>query len=182
MFINNNSYALLFYTAFCKNPVDESWWSFDDTKVTKVSSHSEIKTASAYILFYTKRSSSSLNNSQPIPPIPANQTQHWCKSLIKKYHKTPNSNNVESLIEKGGEIICEESSELTTKSATANNKEVGDSTTNDANIKSDKPLVNGYQNGVSTNSCSTAPLARMDDVGVNVSVSYVKELQIESTV
>lgn len=58
--------------------MDGSWWCFDDTRVTKVDSPSEIKTASAYILFYTKRGS---------PSASVQHQQHWCKSLIKKYQK-----------------------------------------------------------------------------------------------
>ncbi|CAG7833786.1 unnamed protein product [Allacma fusca] len=76
------------YTAYCKNPVEGSWWSFDDTRVTKLSSSEEVTSASAYILFYHKRSSN-----LPLPP----NSYHWCRSLLKKYHKalpvTASTNN-----------------------------------------------------------------------------------------
>lgn len=42
------------YTAFCRNPLDEKWYEFDDSKV-KPLSEAEVKTSSAYMLFYQKR-------------------------------------------------------------------------------------------------------------------------------
>jgi ubiquitin carboxyl-terminal hydrolase 31 len=74
------------YTAYCKNPVDNSWWSFDDTRVVQLASAAEVKTASAYILFYQRRPAG-LNGTTASSPIPI--PNHWCRPLIKKHHKVP---------------------------------------------------------------------------------------------
>lgn len=42
------------YTAFCKNPVLEKWYNFDDNDVGSLSP-SEVNTKAAYVLFYKKR-------------------------------------------------------------------------------------------------------------------------------
>ncbi|CAI9735515.1 ubiquitin carboxyl-terminal hydrolase 31 [Octopus vulgaris] len=42
------------YTAFCKNPVDGSWYQFDDTQVKPISKK-EVVTKAAYLLFYQHR-------------------------------------------------------------------------------------------------------------------------------
>ena len=46
------------YTAYCKNPIDGCWYSFDDTKVSQIQ-ESSIITEDAYILFYQRSSLSS---------------------------------------------------------------------------------------------------------------------------
>lgn len=43
------------YTAYCKNPVDNCWYLFDDTKVIPVLEEAVV-TADAYLLFYQKSS------------------------------------------------------------------------------------------------------------------------------
>ncbi|KAJ3331805.1 CSN-associated deubiquitinating enzyme Ubp12 [Blyttiomyces sp. JEL0837] len=43
------------YTAFAKNPVDQNWYHFDDTKVFLVQDEEEIMTEAAYLLFYQRR-------------------------------------------------------------------------------------------------------------------------------
>ncbi|XP_021011484.1 inactive ubiquitin carboxyl-terminal hydrolase 50 [Mus caroli] len=40
------------YTAFCKNSVTQSWYSFDDTRVSEIPDTS-VQTATAYLLFYS---------------------------------------------------------------------------------------------------------------------------------
>ena len=42
------------YTAFCKNPVFEKWYEFDDSCVSKIAAKN-INTKAAYVLFYRKR-------------------------------------------------------------------------------------------------------------------------------
>ena len=42
------------YTAYCKNPVFQKWYEFDDSSVSKIS-QSQINTKAAYVLFYKKR-------------------------------------------------------------------------------------------------------------------------------
>jgi len=169
--------------------VDGSWWSFDDTRVTKLSSPSEIKTASAYILFYTKRSSFAAS-SHPFPFNPQHQ-QHWCKSLIKKYHKVPSLTNSISTI--NGESLTEKETPTNNASTTTSDQKQDstndESTSKDSQGSAGSQTLNGYHNSVSSsgnanatklsNSNSAAPLARMEDIGVNYNVN---ELQIESTV
>lgn len=44
------------YTAYCKNPIDEKWYNFDDSSVTSVKNPIETLTnPSAYVLFYRRR-------------------------------------------------------------------------------------------------------------------------------
>ena len=43
------------YTAFCKNPVINKWYEFDDSHVSAVDASSTI-TKAAYVLFYKRRS------------------------------------------------------------------------------------------------------------------------------
>ncbi|XP_027696573.1 inactive ubiquitin carboxyl-terminal hydrolase 50 [Vombatus ursinus] len=40
------------YTAFCKNTVSQTWYSFDDTRVCEIPD-SAVQTAAAYLLFYS---------------------------------------------------------------------------------------------------------------------------------
>ncbi|XP_036593177.1 inactive ubiquitin carboxyl-terminal hydrolase 50 isoform X2 [Trichosurus vulpecula] len=40
------------YTAFCKNTVNQTWYSFDDTRVCEIPD-SAVQTAAAYLLFYS---------------------------------------------------------------------------------------------------------------------------------
>jgi ubiquitin carboxyl-terminal hydrolase 4/11/15 len=42
------------YTAFCRNPVYNKWFDFDDSSVSKLSP-GKINTKAAYVLFYKKR-------------------------------------------------------------------------------------------------------------------------------
>ncbi|XP_064600915.1 ubiquitin carboxyl-terminal hydrolase 43-like isoform X2 [Liolophura sinensis] len=62
------------YTAFCKNPVDDKWYSFDDSKVTPMQ-ESEVVTKAAYLLFYQRRSQAH-NRSQELQ-----QGNHWVYRL-----------------------------------------------------------------------------------------------------
>lgn len=42
------------YTAFCKNPISDSWLNFDDSIVSPISANESV-TQAAYVLFYKKR-------------------------------------------------------------------------------------------------------------------------------
>ncbi|XP_013414847.1 ubiquitin carboxyl-terminal hydrolase 31 [Lingula anatina] len=42
------------YTAFCKNPADDLWYSFDDTHVSQIREDQTV-TSAAYLLFYQRR-------------------------------------------------------------------------------------------------------------------------------
>jgi len=43
------------YTAFCKNPVYQKWYYYDDAKVSEVSDKTKIVTEAAYLLFYVAK-------------------------------------------------------------------------------------------------------------------------------
>lgn len=43
------------YTAFCKNPIDGSWYQYDDSRVKPISKN-DVVTKAAYLLFYQRRS------------------------------------------------------------------------------------------------------------------------------
>ncbi|KAJ3281959.1 ubiquitin carboxyl-terminal hydrolase [Borealophlyctis nickersoniae] len=42
------------YTAYAKNPLDDEWYNFDDSRVTKVEADN-VMTSAAYLLFYQRR-------------------------------------------------------------------------------------------------------------------------------
>ena len=42
------------YLAYCKNELDNNWYEFDDTVVTKLE-QADVLTKEAYVLFYQKR-------------------------------------------------------------------------------------------------------------------------------
>eukprot|EP00158_Paraphelidium_tribonemae_P007839 Partr_v1_DN28377_c1_g1_i3_m79201 putative ubiquitin carboxyl-terminal hydrolase len=52
------------YTAYAKNALDDSWHDFDDSRVSKIDENT-VKTKSAYLLFYQKRSSSKMEFKGP---------------------------------------------------------------------------------------------------------------------
>lgn len=95
------------YTATCKNPYDNQWYLYDDTKVTNMSQQSnDIRSVlvnnSAYILFYQKRSgiyvgSSSNSSSAASTSSVGSMNDHWVSRMPKfnyvppKCEKKPNS-------------------------------------------------------------------------------------------
>jgi len=42
-------------SAFCKNPVSDRWYSYNDEKVEELSTESAVVTSAAYLLFYRRR-------------------------------------------------------------------------------------------------------------------------------
>lgn len=66
------------YIAVCKNPVDGQWYSYDDFRVDKIPEQ-EIRTKSAYLLFYARRSigapTASVFSGSPVSP------DHWVFKL-----------------------------------------------------------------------------------------------------
>ncbi|KAF5284540.1 hypothetical protein FQA39_LY16990 [Lamprigera yunnana] len=86
------------YTAACRNPYDNQWYLFDDTKVTNLSQETNdisplLVNNSAYILFYQKRSgiyiSSSSNSSSTASTSSVGSTgDHWV-SRMPKFTYTP---------------------------------------------------------------------------------------------
>lgn len=152
--------------------MDGSWWSFDDTRVTKLSSTADVKTSSAYILFYHRRGSSNQT------------TQHWCRNLLKKHKLTvtkPESN--------GTDVQSPEESN-NDKTITINGH---DQSPTEGGSDGEKDVENGKNEACSSGTSEdnsaldsvednfTAPLARMEEVSMGLS-PYMKEVQIESTV
>jgi ubiquitin C-terminal hydrolase len=43
------------YTAYCKNSLDQEWYNFDDSSVSKVIDEQRVITPAAYLLFYRRR-------------------------------------------------------------------------------------------------------------------------------
>lgn len=43
------------YTAFCRNKVDDQWYNYDDSRVSKASAESVKNNRAAYLLFYKRR-------------------------------------------------------------------------------------------------------------------------------
>lgn len=90
------------YTAACKNPYDNQWYLYDDTKVTNLSqSHNDIRSTlvnnSAYILFYQKRSgvyvgSSSNSSSAASTSSVGSMNDHWV-SRMPKFSYVPPKND-----------------------------------------------------------------------------------------
>jgi len=160
---------MFFYSsAYCKNPVDGSWWSFDDTKVSPLSSSDNTKTASAYILFYHRR-----NTVLPQEMNPSPSMQHWCRGLLKKYHKISNSNSINGVVSSASKNDDE-------KLPACNGDSDKDSTcTREFNGNSDE-LDKNEDRSVS---CNSAPLAKMEEMnGVGFNGTLCKDVQIESTV
>lgn len=87
------------YTAYCKNPVDGRWFSYDDTKVAPMSEASVI-TADAYILFYQRSSlssgascaSSSTSGYSSASSFSSPTESHWaCRMPLPNRPRTPKS-------------------------------------------------------------------------------------------
>lgn len=86
------------YTAACKNPFDNQWYLYDDTKVTNLSQDSndiraELVNNSAYILFYQKRSgiyvgSSTNSSSAASSSSIGSMGDHWV-SRMPKFNYVP---------------------------------------------------------------------------------------------
>ena len=65
MFAISNHYGSLnggHYTAYCENPIAKTWYEFDDSSVTKISSSNSLEeienvivSKAAYVLFYKLR-------------------------------------------------------------------------------------------------------------------------------
>lgn len=72
--------------AFCKNPYDKQWYSFDDIKVAPVSDTSLV-TTSAYMLFYQRRD------------MILNNADHWATRL---HAHISNSHSVGQIVDKLG--------------------------------------------------------------------------------
>lgn len=65
------------YTAYCKNPVDGTWYLFDDMRVERISEH-QIVTKAAYLLFYARRNVGSSSGSEA-----SSCSDHWAWRMPK---------------------------------------------------------------------------------------------------
>lgn len=70
------------YTAFCRNPYDCQWYSFDDTKVEPVPDNGLVTNA-AYILFYQRRglNNSSHSSSAASTSSSVSSAEHWVSRM-----------------------------------------------------------------------------------------------------
>lgn len=169
--------------------MEGTWWNFDDTRVDQLPSQDDVKTPSAYILFYHKRNS-----------IPTNG-YHWCKNLVKKYHKnvsSATSSNPSSETAANGTTITsdtqlnapskvEETSLVSKLEASSNqsssppplthdNGDGGDSSDGNCSDSNSSSLSKSSSAG----SNSAAPLARIEDMSFGL--IGTTEIQLESTV
>lgn len=64
--------VLIACSAFCKNPLNSTWYSFNDNRAARVPSERDVVTCSAYVLFYEKRASRVESLSDP---------QSWIKRI-----------------------------------------------------------------------------------------------------
>lgn len=90
------------YTAACKNPYDNQWYGYDDTKVTNLSQQANDITAelvnnSAYILFYQKRSGvyvgSSSSSAASTSSVGSN-SDHWVARMPKFTYMPPKNSTI----------------------------------------------------------------------------------------
>ena len=63
------------YTAYCKNPVDGTWFLFDDMRVEKINEN-QIITKAAYLLFYARRNVGSSSASES-----SSGSDHWTRRM-----------------------------------------------------------------------------------------------------
>ena len=73
------------FSACCKNFPDSQWYTFDDTKVTRMS-EADVVGRTAYLLFYQRRS------------VEVIQTDHWLLENIDIPRNAPVSKSHEDLL------------------------------------------------------------------------------------
>jgi len=62
--------------AFCKNPVNGNWYSYNDEKVDELSGDSSVVTSAAYLLFYRRRHSSRTDELGDV------SLSHWIEAIL----------------------------------------------------------------------------------------------------
>lgn len=97
------------YTAYCRNPYDTQWYSFDDTRVESIKKTNLI-TNSAYMLFYQKRTNNSAGSSSAASTSSAGSgLDHWVSRMPPFYFNNKNvstvGNNKQS---KSQEVLCQD--------------------------------------------------------------------------
>ncbi|KAJ3008777.1 UNVERIFIED_CONTAM: CSN-associated deubiquitinating enzyme Ubp12 [Siphonaria sp. JEL0065] len=80
------------YTAYAKNAIDETWYNFDDSHVSKLSSSESVVTPAAYMLFYQRRKTKNTHklqemvelrkNAAPEKPAQPSSTTSACNSYL----------------------------------------------------------------------------------------------------
>jgi ubiquitin carboxyl-terminal hydrolase 4/11/15 len=55
--VSNHYGSLAFghYTAYCKNPMSEKWYDFNDSTVSQLDSPGEAVSSAAYVLYYVRK-------------------------------------------------------------------------------------------------------------------------------
>lgn len=90
------------YTAACKNPYDQQWYRFDDTRVTHIPNEDitmELINNSAYILFYQRRQGNfvgcSSNSSAASTSSIGSNNDHWAARMPKFSYQPKKDNTLE---------------------------------------------------------------------------------------
>ncbi|XP_077980772.1 ubiquitin carboxyl-terminal hydrolase 43-like [Glandiceps talaboti] len=78
------------YTATCKNPVDNQWYTYDDTKVVGIP-EDKIVTPSAYILFYQRSNLCQSAASSASSTTSSSASDHWVNKVT--HISIPNSSS-----------------------------------------------------------------------------------------
>jgi len=60
--------------AFCKNPVNDKWYCYNDQKVEELNGDSDIVTNAAYLLFYRRHS--------PRSDCCETSLSHWIEAIL----------------------------------------------------------------------------------------------------
>lgn len=92
------------YTAACKNPYDQQWYKFDDTRVTRILNNdvdTELVNNSAYILFYQRRHGNfvacgSNTSSAASTSSVGSNIDHWA-SRMPKFTYLPKKESAEKI-------------------------------------------------------------------------------------
>uniref|UniRef100_A0A8C7SJT9 Ubiquitin carboxyl-terminal hydrolase n=1 Tax=Oncorhynchus mykiss TaxID=8022 RepID=A0A8C7SJT9_ONCMY len=71
------------YTAYCRNPTSGEWYTFNDSRVSPMSS-SQVRSSDAYVLFYELASSSRMAKPGPLGLITS--TRGYCSPLPNSIH------------------------------------------------------------------------------------------------
>lgn len=81
------------YTAYCKNPIDNKWYDFDDSHVSpKVASrNNELITDAAYNLFFRLRSNTTMD-SLDFSQVTKSPDMEWLNSLQSQSSSSNNNN------------------------------------------------------------------------------------------
>lgn len=138
------------YTAACKNPYDNMWYLYDDTKVTNLSQQTNdisslLVNSSAYILFYQKRSGvyvSSSSSSAASTSSVGSAGDHWVCRMPKFTYVPPKIiKNTEKVQENTPDTVNEDSKNSESNKLTNETKNVSTLEVNVKNYKNSQESV-----------------------------------------